>query len=288
MKLAKPSIRDYQDYRKYLSDIYDFRKAQRVGFTFQHIARKTQTSRAYLKNVIDGRRHLSTGKIAAVAKVFGLENFEFDYLTILVLRDSTEDLTMRDRFGEILRGLRGALELVPKHFEKMQDEGGDFCLINTLGGTIYALSEVKGFRFERDWIYSQLINPTKYSLSEVEEAMAKLLQLGLIVEDSGTYRQGRQVSGVISPYTPKEAFRMYQPTAAKLYEVFDDIPAYGYIRVLSAKLSVGDSEMSQIEEEFARFKDRIEAISKSAQKPNRVLGFANTIFPLAHVKTDGA
>ncbi len=42
--------------------------------------------------------------------------------------------------------------------------------------------------------------------------------------------------------------------------------------------------MAEIEEEFGRFKDRIEAISDASKEADRVLCFSNTIFPLARLK----
>ncbi len=168
-----------------------------------------------------------------------MRSIELDYFIILVLRDTATEERLKTRFSQILRGLRGSLELVPKHFKQMQDEGGDFCLVNTLGGTIYTMAALKKFKFESEWIHGQLVKNEKYSLEQVEATMQKLLELGLIIEKEGHYIRGKEVSGVIRPFSPREAFRMYQPTAVELYDLYDDVPAYGYIRTVSAETHHG-------------------------------------------------
>ncbi|MBO9667942.1 MAG: TIGR02147 family protein [Bdellovibrio sp.] len=103
MKLERPQVHTYSDYRRFLLDMYKFRKEGNVGFSFEFISSKIGTSRSYLKNIMDGRRHLSIDKISAVGKAFKLDKSEMDYFSVLVLKDICEEPLLKDLLKEILR-----------------------------------------------------------------------------------------------------------------------------------------------------------------------------------------
>ncbi len=65
--LARPSIYEYDNYRAFLKDMYDYQKAKTTYFSFRYFARKAgYASPNFLKLVIDGGElfDLSSAEVA--------------------------------------------------------------------------------------------------------------------------------------------------------------------------------------------------------------------------------
>ena len=83
--LLPPRVVQYHDHRPYLQDVYNFKKAQRPGFSFrQFCALAGFKSPNYLKLVIQGERRLSLAAAASVAQALKLSRAEVDYFCALV------------------------------------------------------------------------------------------------------------------------------------------------------------------------------------------------------------
>jgi uncharacterized protein (TIGR02147 family) len=79
------SVFAYLDYRKYLADYYQARKAVNRHFSYRLIADKAGIpSTGYFSEVLSGRRNLTRAKIPKFAKAFGLNDAESAYLELLV------------------------------------------------------------------------------------------------------------------------------------------------------------------------------------------------------------
>ena len=68
---TRPSPRDYDDYRAYLSELIDFLRTSKRGFSFRRFSKRAgYQSPNFLKLVIDGQRNLSDDSIAKFAGAF--------------------------------------------------------------------------------------------------------------------------------------------------------------------------------------------------------------------------
>jgi uncharacterized protein (TIGR02147 family) len=101
-------ITQFDDYRDYLKSLFAKNRELNSKFSFQYCARRMGTSRGYLQQIIEKRRHLGLDNVPAVSRLFKLDSFEKEYLTFLVLYGQTKDLEIRVRFASILKGLRSA------------------------------------------------------------------------------------------------------------------------------------------------------------------------------------
>jgi len=99
----RPDIFSFSDHQSYLKAVFSFNKRQRRAFSFAFCSRKLGISESYLKNVFARRRHLNLNLVAKVARTFNLLKEEQGFLTLLVIRDQTEDPEIRNHFDSILQ-----------------------------------------------------------------------------------------------------------------------------------------------------------------------------------------
>lgn len=77
-------IVEYMDYRKYIRDFYDERKA-RIGFSWGAFAKLANiSSPVFLQYVCEGKKNLSENTAPQVAAAMGLVGFETTYFQLLV------------------------------------------------------------------------------------------------------------------------------------------------------------------------------------------------------------
>jgi uncharacterized protein (TIGR02147 family) len=107
MKILKPDIYAYADYREYLKDLYAFLKKENRRFSHRYIASKVQaTSAGWFSDVISGRINLTSNYVSRLATVFKLTNSETEYFRALVSCNQTKNLEEKNRYLELLMANR--------------------------------------------------------------------------------------------------------------------------------------------------------------------------------------
>ena len=86
------SVYAYNDYRKYIADYYNEQK-QLVGFSWRNFAKAAKIgSPVFLKLVCEGKSGLSKKTSFNVAEAMGLEGFEKEYFSLLVLYNQAKNV----------------------------------------------------------------------------------------------------------------------------------------------------------------------------------------------------
>jgi uncharacterized protein (TIGR02147 family) len=102
--ITEPDIFSYDDYRKYLKDIYEFKKFVEGGFSFRTFAKEAGIgSSGFFKLVMDGKRNLSRDGILKFCKGLSLNARQATFFDTLVHFAQSESPAEKD-----------------KHFEKIQ------------------------------------------------------------------------------------------------------------------------------------------------------------------------
>jgi uncharacterized protein (TIGR02147 family) len=102
-----PNIFNYQDYRKYLSDYYEERKAASPSFSYQNFARKAGfSSKSYIFNVIKGKKTLSRTSVVRMCQAIGLNKTESEFFENLVYFNQAVNFTERNFYFEKLNVIR--------------------------------------------------------------------------------------------------------------------------------------------------------------------------------------
>src|SRR5438045_8662218 len=99
--MEKPNLFEYEDYRKYLKDLYDFQKKNRRSFSFRFFSHHAGfTSPNYLKLVMDGARNLTEESIQKFANGFKLNQQETDFFKNLVFFTQAKTSEEKSRYYE--------------------------------------------------------------------------------------------------------------------------------------------------------------------------------------------
>lgn len=91
-----PDLRDYSDYRKFLRDIYEARKAANRNYSYRFLSQRAGiNSSGFYKHIIEGRRNLTQETIRKTCTALGLKDADSEYFESLVLFNQAR--TMREK-----------------------------------------------------------------------------------------------------------------------------------------------------------------------------------------------
>ena len=178
----EPDVLHYSNYRTYLADYYEFKKAESPIFSHRYFAKKAGVSSPnYLKLVMDGQRNLTKKSLLKFAAALGLKGLRAEFFENLVFFNQAETTSDRNVFyGNILRtrakaGLRRLDEaqfLLYSHWRHI---------------AVRELAAIKGFRADAGWVAMRL--GKGLTEKEAEESLDLLGRLGLLKKTANGYAQ---------------------------------------------------------------------------------------------------
>jgi uncharacterized protein (TIGR02147 family) len=175
----------YLDYRRYLADYYQAKKAR--GFSYRAFSRAAGLGAPnYLKLVVDGQRNLTAAMAARFAAACGLSGESADYFTQLVEFNQARSVEQRNRcyarlvaFGRYRRSHK--LEVAQAAYHS-----------SWYTPAIRELAVSPQFREDPEWL-ADVLWP-KIRPLEARQALDTLIELGLLERDPhGRLRQNAPV-----------------------------------------------------------------------------------------------
>jgi len=97
----------YFDYREFLRDFYQKKKAEQSFFSYRYMAQKTGIDQGNLVRILNGSLHLAVKKIKDVCKLCGFDENESRYFESLVLFNRAKSEEERTIFFEQLLDIKG-------------------------------------------------------------------------------------------------------------------------------------------------------------------------------------
>lgn len=102
-----PNIFSYQDYRQFLGDYYEEKKATHPTFSYQSFSQKAGfASKSFVFNVIKGKKSLSRNSVVKLSIAMNLSKTEAAYFENLVYFNQSTDFTERNFYFEKLNAIR--------------------------------------------------------------------------------------------------------------------------------------------------------------------------------------
>ncbi|MCX7725457.1 MAG: TIGR02147 family protein [Chitinispirillaceae bacterium] len=173
LTIKKPNIYQYFNYREYLAKLFEYYKSISSVFSHRYIVLKAGfKSPSALRNVINGKRHLSLESAEKFATAFKLEKKEKEYFVALVKFNTAKSEIEKERYFEELLKLRVAS---PPH--KLTDEQLEI-LGKWWNVVIREITGLPDFRNSSLWI-SRIIEPS-IPPKEVAKSLNLLKKYGLI------------------------------------------------------------------------------------------------------------
>lgn len=188
---AVPDITGYLDYRSWLRDWFEARKAANPRFSHRAFVRRVgQKSPSLLSDVIARRRNLTPGLVDDFVRALGLDDDDARYFEGLVALDQAADADQRaEAFARVA---------ATRRFREARRVEGDSYRYLTCWyiPAVRELARRPDFRAQPDWIATTLcpaITP-----AQAAQALDVLESLGMLIqEDDGGWSQAE--GAVVTP-----------------------------------------------------------------------------------------
>lgn len=179
------NIYDYMDYRQFLQEYYNDRKAQNPAFSYEVFARKAGfKSKGFLHHILTGKRNLSKNALFAIATAMQLDEKAFTFFQHMVAFNQAKAP------GEKAFFFKKLMEASPKSPAKLLQEGFYEFYSHWYYNTLRELITL--VRFKEDYAFlGSLLNPP-VSAAQARKAVQLLLQLGLVEKTRTGYKATHQ------------------------------------------------------------------------------------------------
>ena len=271
-----PQVLQYLDYREFMRDYCAHRKTQNAAFsqrTFAKEAGLPASSSSLLPAIIKGRRNLSQNLRIRFGKAFRLGERDFRYFDLLVQFNQAKAMPEKNFF---------------------------FAQLSKFRSSRAQLVEETQYRFFSKWYYSAVRNYfgidqkqrhpgvigsniyPPISASQVEEAVALLLELNLIKKTASGYAvTDRHI------YTEKNVQAMaarqhIQELTGMAMKVFESVPAEA--RQYNALMfSISEAGFHSIKDRIRSFQEELREIIDRDGKEDRIYTLTMQLFPNSKV-----
>jgi uncharacterized protein (TIGR02147 family) len=276
--MKTPNITEYLDYRKYVADIYGYKKGLNKNFSHRAFSLKAGlSSPSHLKMVIDGKRSLSQKTIPKFVKGLGIEKEEALYFETLVHFNQSDTNDNRSSLFKRLMELRNK-NITSSHLD---DNSFEFlsCWYTV---AIYVLVGTKIFTNDTEWIVKKLNN--KVTVREVKRALTLMIKLNLIKKDS--VRGYVQSNGALSADDDTRSIAIYN-YHKQMNELAGDAldNSDSDLREFNgATISISVEDLPILKEKIRQFRKEINELTSNNMEGKEVYQMNLQLFPLTSVE----
>lgn len=264
---------DYLDYRSYLRDLYEARRAADPRFSCRFIAQKVGfRSASYFTQVLNGKAGMTTDMALRFAAFLRLDPKESDYLELLVLHQRSKTVKERRRYLERLTSFRGtSAQIVQQEnfrfFEKWHHTA------------ILELLYIKPF----DGDFKALGKRLRPSIpaAKARESIELLLKLGMIRKQGPVLV--RTDTRNITTGEAVHAVQVDQFHASTLQLATRSIDGIGRSErsLSSLTMSLSAEGRRKIEAEIVSFRRKVQAIAAADAGENAIHHLGIQLFPMS-------
>ncbi|HKP98550.1 MAG TPA: TIGR02147 family protein [Fibrobacteria bacterium] len=269
----------YTDYRKYLRDYYEAKRASQKEFTHRYIAQAIGfKSTGTFAQILQGKTNISPQTILHFVRFLALKKDEADYFELLVLFNQGKSHAEKKRYFErIISFPKSNL----KQVDSTQYAFYEKWYYSVIRETLAFHPFVDDFRE-----LARLLMPP-IATSEAQKAIRLLEELGLIRKnEGGVYEKSDPV--ITSGYDTRSlAVNQFIIETLDLAKVaLDELPRDE--RSLSAlTLSLPEDGYAMIEEKVKNFRRELLELARNCAEPKRVIQVNFQIFPVTRKPDEG-
>ncbi|MCB9600923.1 MAG: TIGR02147 family protein [Sandaracinus sp.] len=269
----------YLDYRAYLRDFYETKKAAGRGFSFRSFSKRAGLkSPNYLKLVMDGDRNLTAAMAERFARACGLDDEATDFFCALVAFNQARNATERNAAYARLTGFRRYRQAHQLDLHHAAYHS------NWYLPAIRELASRPDFREDPEWIAKLLV--PHITRAEAREALDTLLELGLLERtDEGGLQQTENLV-TTGPQTRGLHIGNYHRTMMGRAAASIDLVAAPDRDISSLTLCLSEDGLRTIKERIQRFRRELLELSALEDDPRQVIQINFQLFPLSRVEVE--
>jgi uncharacterized protein (TIGR02147 family) len=274
MNIKLPSVYEYNDFRKFISDYQKCRFAQDHSYTKSHMSRLLglPNSRSYLSDIMKGKK-VSNTFVERFLALFSFSREEGNFFRILAKFNQAENPNERELFFEQLI----SLNKTPKEYLYEQSYRYYKNWYNT---AIRALLNVFNFNGGNYSVLAEKLVPS-ITVPQAKNAVALLLQMDLITKNNQGFYKPTARAITTEEFVRSEVLKQYQIKCLDLakHAILDDsIKA----KVLATNtISISKRGHVRIEKQIDRFRSQIRSIvHKDDGLPEKIYQIDVLFFPM--------
>jgi uncharacterized protein (TIGR02147 family) len=271
-KPAPPSVFEYLDYRRYLSDYFTARRLSDANFSLRAFALKAGlpiSNSSFFSKVIAGKRNLTLDLQFRFAKALKLPAAEIKYFGLLVQFGQAKDPEGKQHlYAELAKYAKSKARIIDK-------EGYDYYSRwqNSIVRAYFGIEKKE----KNPSVIGKRVFP-QIPAREVEEAIALLLKLGMVSKTANGYAlqdpniaTERENKDFVGKLRILEMLRLAQ-------DVFNHVPPKD--REYSAMtVYISEQGYQALKERIRIFREEVKSIVGSDQGEDRIYSLAMQFFP---------
>lgn len=274
---GRPHIFEYDNYRIYLKEIFEFLKEKDKKFSLRFFARVAGfNSHNTLWNVIRNLNNLSEEAIEKVSKALKLSREEALYFKNLVLLNQAKTTEEKNLFSkEILRSktYRKTHPLVESQLRYYTQW---YYIV------IREMVKLKTFKEDPQWI-TENISPA-ISPKQAQDALDELLKLNLLKRDeSGKLVQTNEIVETPNEVTSNLVAQFHREFMKKASESIDFIPREDR-DISSVTFQVSEQTSKMIKEKIQNFRRELLEEASRDQDPEAIFQLNFQLFPVTQLR----
>ncbi|MBN1760321.1 MAG: TIGR02147 family protein [Chitinispirillaceae bacterium] len=271
------SIYTYYDYRRFISDFYQEKKALNPNYSYRYIAGKVGIDHALIVKIIRGQRHIS-GKMVEVFTAFlGLSNRQREYFRLLVTFGKAKNNDDRKYYFEKLLAFS---EISEKQIDSTQYEYYQRWYYTA----IREILNIRPFKDNYQWL-AETVHPS-ISVVEAKRAVRLLERLGMITRDDEGYCRLTEQFVTTGENWQSIAVRSFQKEACKLASQAIDLVPRDERDVSTVSVSLNEDGVNRVKEALAGLRREIIEIAASCQSVDRACQVNLQLFPVSKIIGD--
>ena len=266
---------DTQDYRDFLKEYYDRRKAEMPLYSYRMMGDKLGLDSSYLYRVLQKKQHLPAHALPAAKDILALSGRQAEYFELLYSAAVTKDKNKREEL------MAKALSLRDVHLHSLQQAELKL-LENWWIPAVRAYLELNGGVVNLKQIAKDICPPI--TEDQAKEAIDTLLEVGLIKKMASGKLALTDAHLTVGGPEKAKAVRHFQKEILQLASDSLDNIDVTQRNVSTLTLSVDQSCFEDLGEMLKEFRRLVQKRVDGAKNPDRVMQLSMAFFPVAHKK----
>lgn len=268
-----PDIFAYLEYRDYLKDAYEERRALQPFFSYRFIGNKVGMDSSYLTRLFQKKLHIGDDLVERMASVFGLEEAGLEYFQTLVAFNKARTEAKARVFHEQLMRLRGV------GYSVVRDDQQEY-FGNWIHVALRSLLDCHSFDGDYEALGAALSpsvsgEEAKHSVFLLERlGMIRRVERGYEVLDNHLHSGENWVS---------EAIKSFQKSTMELAaRSLDEVPA-PQRDISTMTMNIDAATLEDLRIMVREFQENVAKLVESASHSDRVYHLNIQLFPLSRL-----